>query len=1056
MQVETNIENAICQLVDDIFIKGESNQEKEHQLKQFQKNIANLDLCKKLLTDTKNSSIIHSFAANAIHKITKLYVSTWTINYSIDLCDWIVKYMLENTEPSDKHPPFSSLSSVVALIFDYFLVSSKNECSNEWKDIISIFDGIPTDWIIGLYLLSSIYDELLVSEHEQVQKIFKNEYAHCVFQCAYNCLEKTSFNSGVSSDLIIDLSTKIISKYLRDKPEYYTYSEDRELFFGNQCSNRLNEELKHLELYFKIFQERPTQSALECIENVAKAIDTYPDQWKPKIICLLLNRFSDIISQQIGFDVEMKLIQIMSVLSTLSRHLKFSIIQQATNLDLKAFLTKMFDLTMVILQIPIVYSLDAIQVAIDFWTNFEKALRNDANVEPKKYLAQFAQPISIQYIELLLSITSASNDISEMPRIDPLDIPQLSEAKFLSPIESFVILNSDAICPSIINKFQMVQSQLEESLAQGIDTSQLEMAMVCFVEIATIIIKIKKLNNHNNPQIKYHSDFFYLLIELLQASEKFPSSGILLPRLEMALILFIWEFKTTQYSNADSQYSKKLYAEISRKRCAIKTCQMCQAYFFERLISTLRYYNNSKILIDKVLTIIQADYGFKSLVDLVNPDVFDHIFSCPLEGTFAFLNDFNFRSLRSRFYSTIYNILSQLNNGQHYFFILLDFLDHRFSSISVESVSTDIEQQKALFFLAIDLTGIFNAIKAHYQFNPFFDWFIIADNRADIFICSFDSLCNYIDKDNHDQIHLISIILKMWKSVVLNIPPTRIVVEPNSSNGVYLFKRVASSLIAFSSFVEKSNIKIDSPDDLDKFPYQIFKGIRYYAMIIQSLLCGQYVLFDAFKIYNDSVFTDLLEHMVKMFSHFKVVHMFHYPRIWVEILRMFRDLLNNQIQAVFECKELLDIILQNTFEFLFMNESEFEEHNELSIEILFIFLKYIYDEEIDINPYMNYINTMNKVLWFLLSALPTIESEKIGQISNIIKYLYVTYPASLDEIQSQIQNLLLYQARLQFDMKMKQLKDKLNNSQLEIRFDALVPILQDIYIIIRPFDVVFI
>lgn len=987
------------QIVEEVIKNGNSDPDYLQKLDIFSSDFSNLTKCKEILDNEENNIYIRTFASQAILKLTHLNISNWKIDFAINLCDWSIEHMLKNCMRLEKII-FASLSNLVAFIFEYFWKMSNTDCMNEWNEIIQIFDNKPSEWVPALFLISSINDRFIDSK-EKIDELFAKNCLPTSFVLAYNCVKKIRNSTHSYLEVILDMSLDIVERCIYKKIEV---KDLHGITYEDQIT-----------FYFEIYNGFQNFSALKCLYAIVCTIYVLGPHDRPTIIERLCIGFMNILNDKINDISCDHLNYILTINAQLASYLCYSVISQMKEpKNIENFIRMMADLTNILIQQK--QNLIIVRNAISFWEKIEAALRNDGDVGPKKLISNaYAPQLCINYINYLLDIQNFNikkgessdpnyfhNDILEIT--ENMKIMKLSQ--YIFPVQNFVILNPKEICPKILVGLKEKQKEFVSNIESSTDITVSEAQLAFFVEVATAIILIKKSCNYRDPKISYHPDFFANIISLLRNSAGWARNNFFFPRLEMSLILFINQVKNTLFG---SRSSEDLYKQL-KKKCSISSYDQCQSFLFDRSIATLRFFNEHS-LISQTLSFIKNNK--------INPskETLDTIFSAPFDQYFPFINRVENKHLRSLFFSTIFSMINNTKNFSYYNNQLLIQLDSKFKSISESNDLENNEIKKEICYLAIDICGIFNGAIDSNSFRPIFEWFI-SNDRSKLFETSFPYFLNGNENDNENNNDtpndlsnddVVNSILKMWNSIVLCTPPTRIVFEHTSPNGVIMFKMAAILLTQFS-------IHINSIPKIEELPEPKIKGIKYMLLILQNLVSGMYVPFYAFKIYNDNIFTDLLNAIEAMINEPFVKLIEQYPKVFNQMIHFFREITVNQIETVIETSSsLVKAILNCSIKLLTNGENDDESIKKIyqwTLDIILAFLQHIYEFSLDYKPFQSQIDTINFLLW------DKVLKEKINinvSIADPLKYLYLLNKQFLFTIKEKISSNLPNHKKNQID-----------------------------------------
>ncbi|OHT09700.1 hypothetical protein TRFO_21323 [Tritrichomonas foetus] len=360
-------------------------------------------------------------------------------------------------------------------------------------------------------------------------------------------------------------------------------------------------------------------------------------------------------------------------------------------------------------------------------------------------------------------------------------------------------------------------------------------------------------------------------------------------------------------------------------------------------------------------------------------------------------------------------------------------------------------QLEEICFLAIDICGIFNEAKDNITYNLMFDWFIAG--HSEIFVNFLFDKCGEISHSSicsEYQIIFMNSILKMWKSIVLCIPPKRVIFHSSSRNGLLLFKMATNVTNSYLSYIltiinnkqsnESPNEEANEPNDVNiNYPqnesihdidsnglnHHHYKGIKYSFVILQNLVSGGYVPFGAFKIYNDLVFENTLKILTDTFKALHIETIIQYPSVLSSVIHLFRDLVFYHFEILFSIDfNLIDTILLYTEKCLLQPH---EEIQNMAIDIVANILQNSIDRLHGQNPIQDYFSDFSTI-FFILWQIILHDTSKIN--SNIvfsIKTMIFLKISSIELVKEKIYEKIFEQKRVLLNKLFDELSVKLNS-----------------------------
>ena len=353
-----------------------------------------------------------------------------------------------------------------------------------------------------------------------------------------------------------------------------------------------------------------------------------------------------------------------------------------------------------------------------------------------------------------------------------------------------------------------------------------------------LYLKISERAMIPDPKI-YHLDetkrcqqiLFEASLNIIKQTQEYIHDGNESIVLEYSVLCFIQnvkrfgtEFSITEFGDI---FAKRIILSIQNfgnieyiLSSAIKSLKSLTHQF-----SLVNEFNNSNTFLNSAPTecIISSEYSDEL------------IRNCRNDQFITFLNDQNNIKQKITFLSIIYSLAGKYQKINLFFHSIDEMFDNdNFNEIIIE-------------FIAILKSG------EKYAFNTIL--FYLFPNKVQYILQHCE---NYPD---------IMLILKMWQEFLKQ----NISFSKYSADGIILFK-VISFIIKSSINLFISNISIDSDQ------YDIKMLIRIY-FISSRILNNSYVMFDAFKIYNDPILINLLNDLLSIMISLKLQMIFEYPKL---------------------------------------------------------------------------------------------------------------------------------------------------------------------------------
>lgn len=348
------------------------------------------------------------------------------------------------------------------------------------------------------------------------------------------------------------------------------------------------------------------------------------------------------------------------------------------------------------------------------------------------------------------------------------------------------------------------------------------------------------------------------VLQLMNLTDARLASGGYCEKLELSLLSFFEQFRKI-YIGDQVQKTSKVYRKLSEV-LGLTEETMVLSVFVRKIITNLKYWSNSEIIITKTLQILNdLSVGYSSVRKLVKLEAVQFILSNHTSEHFPFLGNtaqINDMRCRSTFYTSLGRLLMiDLGEDEEKFdqFMLpitgaFDTLGNLLMNQSTNPMFNVDEAKKALIGIARDLRGLAFAFNTKTSYMMLFEWIYPAYTPI---------LHRAVELWFHDP-QVTTPVLKLMAELVQN-RSQRLQFDVSSPNGILLFRETSKMIVNYGSRILTIT---DIPKD-QVYPLKL-KGVSICFNMLKSALCGGYVNFGVFRLYRDTALDDALNIFVKL------------------------------------------------------------------------------------------------------------------------------------------------------------------------------------------------
>ena len=924
----------IIEIVHSHYQNGDNSPEIIQSIQSFVSDLGNLEKCKQILQMKGLGDHIIAFISNSFRAIIQNFIDMILPQDAFSLIDWMKQLLIQDSDHINKYI-LNDFSISIAIILRKFWKTQTEECWRHIGNLSLLFNNAPQHWYIALTIYNIIIESFSEEDDLSAAKIFSGNALISIFLSSYEAASK-AVNLVPSEDdneqqqfkfILISESCKVISKCLSFKHKKLTLI-DREL------KNKVSD-IQFINFFFEIYSHFLIPESLDVITSIlGMPKNSFISNNFVGVVNNICEHFIDIIQNKIGFDPN-NVFHISLIIGKLSKKIDLQIISQIQCFSNLIDTTTFF--TQYIIE-NISNASNSLSKVFKFWDSIAKVLKQQKSSELKTFCDPKIHDIYEIYVKFLLHEAEASEDLNNLDLLTPKLSP------LISIINNLISFNAIQAFNSLTSYFQNLKNQffqLVHSNNQNVLIVQKQLAVI--VQIMIFIL----IGSRDEISISAFSS----LLSLLNETADLLQNSVLFPELETSLLIFIFHQKNTMFGNKTVLRTNNLNSLYQKLHLnfQISSYQDCQDFYFNRIFITLDKFFQFPEIINFAISIISESL-------MPSPALINSFLDQLLKQSFLF--NIKYKQ-RSDFFTALMNILMNHNNQLLY--------DKMFSVLQVEFDNLLGTQEINTFVnVIIDITGLFNA-KFSLKFNSeiyllLFNW--LFPSRVDTIIQVLPSITS---------IDIYMLLLKMCRSLVSWTPTKRINFPPSSANGVILFKFTSTFISQFFS------ILISQKDNEEFLENKGYKGLRYTTMILEYLITGDFVPFDAFRIYNDDVFIRILQQLSQVFSVLNIESILYHPKVYRSVSHLFKAISVKQLRIL--CAE-----------------DSPEEVKKIVNTILIYASKGVFDTSND--TVSDSLQSFDSILQFLIEENETLESDILkryidGDILNkgiicIWQYLFST------------------------------------------------------------------
>jgi len=477
------------------------------------------------------------------------------------------------------------------------------------------------------------------------------------------------------------------------------------------------------------------------------------------------------------------------------------------------------------------------------------------------HLGAFVPEVAQAYVRSRLELAQAI--VSDPDCVDdPLD----NQEVLLNQLESIPVLARacyEKVGPFILSLFCPIMEQFQKGTSiQQIDQSVvdkftiLESQLTWLVYIMGSIVGHHITGNSSGDAEKMDGLLTARVFELSNAIQvRVQMPGALqsncLQRLEKSILFFLQSFRKVHIGESSMPCSK-VYPRLQELTGLQDHLQVLN-FVVGKVVSNLKVWRSCQPMVSETLNLFcDLSSGYSSGRFLLKLDSVKFMLANHSGPDFPFLNDQINTRYRSKFYKTMANLLfmeTVAESAFERFMMPLHQVCLQLEAVNQPEAFASVEVKRVVVGLMRDLRGICSSCANKRTYTLFFEWLFPAHMEL------MRRCCQVYGQDNDVAI----VLLKFFADFVQN-RSQRISFEPNSPNGILLFKE-ASTLLKMYGQTRLAMVGNIPENELYAKKY---KGYYICMNVLARALGGNYCNFGAMSYYNDDALEQALNIVIEM------------------------------------------------------------------------------------------------------------------------------------------------------------------------------------------------
>ncbi|RWS05952.1 exportin-7-like protein [Dinothrombium tinctorium] len=880
---------------------SEDRSKAETQLFAFSTSPDCLSKCQ-LLLERGDSSYAQLLAATTLTKLVTRTPCSLTVQQRLDIRNYILNYLASRP----KLAPFV----IQALVQLYARITKIGwfECDQDdfvFRNVITQIQsflqasGSVEYCIIGVQLLSQLTCEInqingseasrSITKQRKIASSFRDSLLFEIFQIAHDFLRK-ALDSWKNTTFEDKNQQSLINHLLRLALNCFSFD-----FIGtspDESSDDLSTiqiptswrpaflDFNTLQLFFDLYHYLPTSLAslaLSCLVQIASVRRSlFSNTERAKFLTQLVTGVRRILENPQGLSDPSCYHEFCRLLARLKSNYQLSELVKVEGYPETIALIAKFTVTS--LQMCHVAP-NSIHYLLSLWQRMVASVPYAKASEPH-LLETYTPEVTAAYISSRLeSVTAVIRDGLD----DPFDDIGMVQQQ-LDQLSTIARCEYEKTCSLIVQLFdsaaQAYQELLRTQPVSRIDVAIQEGRLTWLVYIIGAAIGGRVFLSSTEEHDAMDGELACRVLQLMNLTDNRLSQGGYCEKLELALLSFFEHFRKI-YIGDQVQKTSKVYRRLSEV-LGLNEETMVLSVFVRKIITNLKYWSNSELIITKTLQILNdLSVGYSSVRKLVKLDEVQFILGNHTSEHFPFLGNaaqINDMRCRSTFYTSLGRLLmidlgEDEEKFEHFMMPLtaaFDALGNILSNADSAMYNVD-EAKKALIGIARDLRGLAFAFNTKTSYMMLFEWIYPAYTPI---------LHRAIDLWFHDP-QVTTPVLKLMAELVQN-RSQRLQFDVSSPNGILLLRETSKMIVNYGSrILTLGDIPKEQVYQM-KYPFHnesLTNRISICFSMLKSALCGGYVNFGVFRLYGDSALDDALNIFIKLLLSIPQPDLLNFPKL---------------------------------------------------------------------------------------------------------------------------------------------------------------------------------
>lgn len=514
------------------------------------------------------------------------------------------------------------------------------------------------------------------------------------------------------------------------------------------------------------------------------------------------------------------------------------------------------------------FSPSSLHYLLSLWQRMASSVPYVKAQEPHM-LDKFVPDITKAYIESRLeSAVIVLRDGLDNPLEDADSVKQQ-----LDQISCIARCEYEKTCDHIVNAFDETVKRFQEMMhgdVQQLTLPQMQLAWIIHIVGAVIGGRVAFASSDEHDTID--GELVVRVLRFMDMNDQQLNASRGFAMIEVALLSFFEQYRKI-YIGDQVQKTSKVYKILS-DALQITDDSVMLNVLVTKIIKNLKHWSNHEVIIQKTMALLNdLSIGYSSVRKLVKLESIQFLLKNHNNTHFQFLGvDSQISDLRCRttFYMALGHFVivdlgedeDRFNQFMQPFDAVLEFLMQAFGS-NVQTDAMNNMIMRTMTGMARDLKGVISSFNTKSSYGMLFDWLYP----------NFTTIMQKAVEIWYLEPSVTTPILKVMGEMVMN-RGQRLQFEVSSPNGILLFKEASKLICLYGTLITNAT---DIPKD--KIYSHKLKGISLCFILLKQALCGNYVNFGVFRLYNDPILDEVLNMAVKLVLSIEESDLMEFPKL---------------------------------------------------------------------------------------------------------------------------------------------------------------------------------